>query len=47
MGGSLCCDLFSLNTLEGKDGSSIDFMALTMTNPTSSWFKVVELPTIM
>jgi hypothetical protein len=22
-------------------------MALTMINPTSSWFKVVELPTIM
>ncbi len=27
--------------------ASIDFMALTMIDPTSSWFKVVELPTIM
>ncbi len=25
---------------------SIDFMALTMIDPTSSWLKVVELPTI-
>ncbi len=34
-------------TLKGKDGLSIDFMALTMIDPASSWFKVVELPTIM
>jgi hypothetical protein len=33
--------------LKGKDGSSIDFMALTMINPASSWFKVVELSTVM
>ncbi len=32
---------------KGKDGSSIDFMALTMIDPASSCFKVVELPTIM
>jgi hypothetical protein len=37
----------SARTPKGKDGSSIDFMALTMINPASSWFKVVELPTIM
>ena len=28
------------------DGSSIDFMALTMIDPASSWLEVVELPTI-
>ena len=33
-------------TLKGKDGSSIDFMALTMIDPASSWLEVVELPTI-
>ena len=33
-------------TLKGKDGSSIDFMALTMIDPASSWFEIVELPTI-
>jgi hypothetical protein len=32
---------------KGKDGLSIDFMALTMIDPASSWFEVVELPTIM
>ncbi len=44
---ALCVDLIGMYTLKGKDGLSIDFMALTMINPTSSWFKVVELPTIM
>jgi hypothetical protein len=33
-------------TLKGKDNSQIDFMALTMINPTSSWFEIVELPVI-
>ena len=31
---------------KAKDGSSIDFMALTMIDPASSWLEVVELPTI-
>jgi hypothetical protein len=44
---ALCVDLVCPYTLKGKDGLSIDFMALTMINPASSWFKVVELPTIM
>jgi len=39
-------DLIGPYTLKGKDGSSIDFMALTMINPASSWLKVMELPTI-
>ncbi len=33
-------------TLEGLDGSEIDFMALTMIDPASSWFKIVELPLV-
>ncbi len=44
---ALCVDLAGPYTLKGKDGSSIDFMALTMTGSASSWFEVVELPTIM
>jgi hypothetical protein len=32
-------------TLKGKDGSSIDFMCLTMIDPATSWFEIVELPT--
>ncbi len=44
---ALCVNLVGPYTLKGKDGSSIDFMALTMIDPTSSWFEIVELPTIM
>jgi hypothetical protein len=44
---ALCVNLAGPYTLKSKDGSSIDFMALTMIDPASSWFKVVELPTIM
>jgi hypothetical protein len=41
----LCVDLIGPNTLKGKDGASIDFMCLTMIDPTMSWFEIVELPT--
>ncbi len=44
---ALCVNLVGLYTLKSKDGSSIVFMVLTMIDPTSSWFKVVELPTIV
>ncbi len=43
---ALCADLIGPFTLKGKDGLSIDFMCLTMINPTTSWFKIVELPTV-
>jgi hypothetical protein len=33
-------------TLKGKDNLQIDFMALTMINPASSWFKIAELPVV-
>jgi hypothetical protein len=42
----LCVDLIGPCTLKGKDGSSIDFMCLTMINHATSWFKIVELPTV-
>jgi hypothetical protein len=43
---ALCVDLIGPYTLKGKDGSSIDFMCLAMINPTTSWFKIVELPPV-
>ncbi len=43
---ALCVDLIGLYTLTGKDGSSIDFMCLTMINPATSWFEIVELPSV-
>ncbi len=43
---TLCVDLVGPYTLKGKDGSIIDFMALTMIDPASSWFKIVELPLV-
>ncbi len=42
----LYVDLIGPYTLKGKDGSSIEFMCLTMINPATSWFKIVELPTV-
>jgi hypothetical protein len=44
---ALCVDLIGpYTTLKGKDGTIIDFMALTMIGPTTSWFEIVELPLI-
>jgi hypothetical protein len=43
---ALCVDLVSPYTLKGKDGSAVDFMALTMIDPASSWFEIVELPLV-
>ncbi len=43
---ALCVDLVSPYTLKSKNGSSIDFMCLTMIDPATSWLKIVELPTV-
>jgi hypothetical protein len=43
---ALCVDLIGPYTLKGKDGTIIDFMALTMIDPITSWFEVVELPLV-
>ena len=32
--------------LRGKDRTEIDFMCLTMIDPASSWFEIVELPVV-
>ena len=43
---ALCVNLIGPYTLTGKDGSSIDFMCLTMIDPATSWFEIVELPSV-
>jgi hypothetical protein len=43
---ALYVDLVGPDTLKGKDGTVIDFMALTMIDPASSWFKIVKLPLV-
>jgi hypothetical protein len=42
----LYVDLIGPYTLKGKDNLQIDFMALTMINPASSWFEIAELPIV-
>jgi hypothetical protein len=42
----LCVNLIGLYTLKGKDNLQIDFMALTMIDPASSWFEIMELPVV-
>ncbi len=42
----LCVDLKGPYTLKRKDGTIIDFMTLTMINPATSWFEVVEPPLV-
>ncbi len=43
---ALCVDLIVPYTLKGKDGSSIDFMCLTMIDWATSLIEIVELPTV-
>ncbi len=42
----LCVDPIGPYTLKGRDNSQIDFMAVTMIDPASSWFEIVELPLV-
>ena len=39
-------DLIGPYTIKRKDGTVFDFMCLTMIDPASSWFEIVELPVI-
>ena len=41
---ALCVDLIGPYTLKGQDGTVIDFMCVTMIDPATSWFEIVELP---
>lgn len=43
---SVCVDLIGPYTLKDKTGSVIlDFMCLTMIDPATGWFEIIELPT--
>ncbi len=42
----LCIDLIGPYVLKGKDDSEVDFMYLTMMDPTTNWFKIVELSVV-
>jgi hypothetical protein len=42
----LYVDLIGPYTLKGKGNLQIDFVALTMIDPASSWFKIAELPVV-
>ncbi len=41
---SVCVDLIGPYTLKGKDGTVMDFMCLTMIDPATAWFEIIELP---
>ncbi len=40
----VCTNLVGPYTLKGKYGSVLDFMCLTMIDPATAWFEIVELP---
>ncbi len=42
----LCVNLFGPYVLKGKDGSEVDFVCLTMMDPVTNWFKIVELSVV-
>ena len=41
---ALCVDLIRPCTLKGKDRTQVDFMCITIIDPATSWFEIVELP---
>ena len=41
---SVCVDLIGPYTLKAKDGTILDFMCLTMIDPATGWFEIIELP---
>jgi hypothetical protein len=42
----ICVDLIGPYTLKGQDGKIMDFMCLTIIDPATGWFEMVELPVI-
>jgi hypothetical protein len=43
---ALCVDIIGPYTLKSKDSSSIHFICLTMIDSATSYFEIVELPTV-
>ena len=40
----VCVDLIGPYTIKAKDKTIMNFMCLTMIDPTTSWFEIAELP---
>ena len=43
---TVCVDLIGPYTIKAKDGTILDFMCLTMIDPATGWFEIIELPSI-
>jgi hypothetical protein len=43
---TLCVDFIGPYTIKGKDSTVFVFMCLTMIDPATSWFEIVELPVL-
>ena len=43
---TVCVDLVGPYTIKGEDRSCVEFMCMTMIDPATGWFEVVELPTV-
>ena len=43
---TVCVDLIGPYTIKAKDGTILDFMCLTMIDPATGWFEIIELPNI-
>ena len=41
---TVCVDLIGPYTIKAKDGTILDFMCLTMIDPATGWFEIIELP---
>jgi hypothetical protein len=42
----VCVDLIGFYTLKDRKGNILDFMCLTMIDPATGWFEIVELPLV-
>jgi len=40
----MCVNLVGPYTIKAKDKTILDFMCLTMINPATCWFQIIELP---
>ena len=43
----VCVDFIGPSTIKGLDGKIMDFMCLTIIDPATGWFEIVELTTIL
>ncbi len=41
-----CVEFIRTYVLKGKDVSEVDFMCLTLMDPATNWFEIVEFPVV-